>query len=361
MSKERLLSLDAFRGFTIAAMITVNNPGSWEHVYSPLLHAKWTGCTPTDLVFPFFLFIVGISMRFSLKTYDYKISGSSLLKIGRRTLVIFLVGCFLNAFPFVHFNWENFKIMGVLQRIAIAYGIAAILCLILPKRGLILASVVILIGYFLILFVGSPDPFSLTGNLVKHWDVAIMGENHLYRGFGIPFDPEGLLSSLPAVVTVLLGFLTGSYLERTGNKESILLRLMFTGCLLLLAGMWLSYVMPIIKALWTSTYVLYAAGLAMLVLSFFAFGIDLKGWKKVAQPFIIFGSNPLFIYALSGVLGTLLYMIPAGGSSLKGFLYQYLSSILGYNLGSLAEALLLVLICWTIAWLLYRKKIYIRI
>lgn len=361
MSKERLLSLDAFRGFTIAAMITVNNPGSWEHVYSPLLHTKWAGCTPTDLVFPFFLFIVGISMWFSLKAFDYKINRSSLLKIGRRTLVIFLVGCFLNAFPFAHFNWENFRIMGVLQRIAIAYAIAAILCLTLSKRGLVLASISILVGYFLVLFLGSPDPFSLTGNLVKHWDIAIMGESHLYKGFGIPFDPEGLLSSLPAVVTVILGFLTGSYLERPANKASVILRLMLTGCLLILAGMWLSFVMPIIKALWTSTYVLYTAGIALLVLSFFVFGIDVKGWKKVAKSFVIFGSNPLFIYSLSGVLGTLLYMIPVGDSSLKGFLYHYLSMMLGYNLGSLAGALLLVLICWVIAWVLYRKKIFIKI
>jgi predicted acyltransferase len=363
MKKERLLSLDAFRGFTIFGMIIVNNPGSWEHVYSPLLHSHWAGCTPTDLVFPFFLFIVGVSMWFSFKAFDYKLSKRAFIKIVRRSLVIFLVGAFLNAFPFTDFQWLTFRIMGVLQRIALTYALSAILCMLLNKRNLIIAAISILLGYFLILIAGSGhEPFSLAGNLVRQFDVAVFGEQHLYKGFGIPFDPEGLLSTLPSIATVIIGFLTGSFLESSENKEPVLLRFMLVGALLILSGIIASYAMPIIKALWTSSYVLYTAGLALVSLSFFIYAIDLKGWRKIGQPFIIFGSNPLFIYALSGILGTLVYIITVGETSLKEYVYNnYLIHILGYRSGSLLGALLLTGICWLVAWLLYRKKIYIKI
>jgi predicted acyltransferase len=363
MSKERLLSLDAFRGLTIAGMIVVNNPGSWAHVYAPLLHSKWEGCTPTDLVFPFFLFIVGVSMWFSFKAYDYKLSKASVFKIITRSLVIFAIGCFLNAFPFIDFKFETFRIMGVLQRIAIAYALASMLCLLLGRKNLILSTIIILISYFLILFSGGgSDPFSLAGNVTNRIDLFILGEKHLYTGFGIPFDPEGLLSTIPAVATVILGFLTGNYLDKAENKEAVLLRLTLIGSLLVFSGIVISYAMPIIKALWTSTYVIYTAGLAMIMLSFFIFLVDIKGWKKMAQPFIVFGSNPLFIYALSGILGTLLYIIPVGETSVKEYVYNhYLIHIFGYRSGSLLGALLLTGICWVVAWLLYRKRVYIKI
>jgi predicted acyltransferase len=362
MKKERLLSLDAFRGFTIAGMIVVNNPGSWDHVYSPLLHSEWAGCTPTDLVFPFFLFIVGVSMWFSFRTFDHKFSKLFLIKVLRRSLVIFMLGIFLNGFPFINFEWHSFRILGVLQRIAIAYAFAAFLCMILNRRLLIISSIVILTGYYLMLiFCGNADPFSLSGNLVKHIDIAVLGENHLYKGFGIPFDPEGLLSTLPSIVTIIIGFLAGNFLDKDLNKESILLRLLLTGVSLMFLGLLFSSIIPIIKALWTSTYVLYTSGLALVTLTFFIFFIDIKKWNLIVQPFVVFGSNPLFIYVFSGILGTLLYVIPIGQVSLKDFTYNYVVQFSGYRSGSLLCALLLVIICWFVAWLLYRKKIYIKI
>jgi predicted acyltransferase len=324
MKKERLLSLDAFRGFTIAGMILVNNPGSWNHVYPLLLHSKWTGCTPTDLVFPFFLFIAGVSMWFSFKTFKYELSKSVTIKIVRRSLVIFMVGAFLNAFPFIDFEWHTFRIMGVLQRISIAYFFAAFLCILLSRRNLIILSVLILACYYLLLnFGGSSEPFSLEGNLVKHLDISILGESHLYNGFGIPFDPEGLLSTLPSVVSIISGFLIGNFLEKIQNKEFSLRRLILTGISLIIAGLLFSFVMPVIKALWTSSYVLLTSGMACVILSLFVFLIDMKGMKKIAQPLVVFGSNSLFIYGFSGVLGTLLYIIPLGKESMKDFLYNH--------------------------------------
>ena len=249
---NRLLALDIFRGITIAAMIIVNIPGSWSYVYAPLRHAKWHGCTPTDLIFPFFLFIVGVAMTYSFKKFNNKISLIAVRKIAKRVLVIFLIGLALNAFPF-NTGFSNLRILGVLQRIAIAYGIAAILCLYFKQKKLIIISGLILIVYWLILIIFSQgDPYAMESNLVRIIDLKIIGENHLWLGLGIPFDPEGLLSTLPAVVTVILGYLTGKLIQKESNLKSAIYKLLLIGIAAIIAGLIWGMVFPINKSLWTS-------------------------------------------------------------------------------------------------------------
>ncbi len=217
---RRIYSIDIFRGMTIALMIIVNNPGSWGHVYAPLLHAKWHGCTLTDLVFPFFLFLVGASMRFAFVKWHYFPSKEFHKHIFWRTFSIFLAGIILNAYPFIKqdWDWSSFRILGVLQRIALAYGISALMIIRFDFKQMVQILTGILLFYWGILWVGvSGDPFGLETNLVRKLDILILGEEHLYRGFGLYFDPEGLLSTIPSVGTVIIGYLMGGMLHTTKN------------------------------------------------------------------------------------------------------------------------------------------------
>jgi len=230
MVSKRLISLDVLRGLTISLMIMVNNPGSWSYVYPPLLHAKWHGCTPTDLVFPFFLFIVGVSMWYSFKKFDGGITKLALYKVLKRFVIIFLLGLFLNGFP--NFDFENLRIYGVLQRIAIAYLFGALLCLFFNYKQLLLFCGIILVGYWGLLYFGaSTDVYGLATNVVRKVDLFLLGENHVYNGFGIPFDPEGLLSSIPSVATVLIGYFTGRLIEFSIDKISTVKKLLAFGSL----------------------------------------------------------------------------------------------------------------------------------
>ena len=364
---KRLMALDVLRGLTIVLMIIVNNPGSWSHVYAPLLHAKWHGWTPTDLVFPFFLFMVGTAMWYSFKKYNHKLDKGISKKILRRTVLIFLVGLFLNAFPFYTVELESFRIMGVLQRIAIAYGVASFLVLLLHFRGTAIASAGILLGYWAILLLfGGQDPLSLEENTVRKVDIFIFGEGHLYRGFGIPFDPEGLLSTLPAVVNVLFGFMAGRIIDRNTNQLKAIFQLLIYGTIFLLAGLIWNFVLPINKPIWTSSYVLVTCGLAGIFLALFLWIIDVKGKQKWAHPFLVFGMNPLFIYVLAGVWARILFLIkiPNGGEliSVKGWIYNnLLLSWAGPYNASLLFALHLGILFWLIGLGLFRKKIFIKI
>ncbi|MFV0540942.1 MAG: acyltransferase family protein, partial [Aestuariibaculum sp.] len=286
---KRLVSLDVFRGITILFMILVNTPGSWSYVYPPLRHADWNGCTPTDLVFPFFLFIVGISVFFAFKKNNSTLNKKTFLKISKRVCIIFLLGFLLNLYPF--FDFDNVRIMGVLQRIALAYGIGAVFCLGLGQRSMQIVLLVLLLGYWAMLFFlgESTDPYALEGNIVRTFDLLVLGENHVYKGFGVPFDPEGLLSSIPAVATVIIGYLVG---QAMSNRDSILrkLRVMAVcGLAMVIAGYLWGMVFPINKALWTSSYVLYTAGLGTLFFALLIFVIDLKKVVLWTRPFIHFG------------------------------------------------------------------------
>ncbi len=366
-SSGRLISLDIFRGLTIAFMIIVNTPGSWQYVYAPLRHAKWHGCTPTDLVFPFFLFIVGVSMWFSLKKYGNELNGSSFLRIARRTASIFALGLFLNIFPSFDRDYSTLRIMGVLQRIALAYGLGALICMSVNRDYLWIVTAVILLLYWALLaFFGGVDPYSLEGNFVLRIDKLILGTDHLYKGFGIPFEPEGLLSTVPSICTVIIGYYTGELVGRKSEGGKNVLKILVIGAALIgLAILWNKF-FPINKALWTSSYVLYTAGIAMMVLSVIYWLADVVKFQKWGWFFVVFGTNALFSYFLAGIWTRmmLLIKIPAGNDeiSLYSWFYEKICVPVAGNLnGSLMFAIIQMLFIWCIALILYRKKILIRL
>lgn len=367
-TSKRLLSLDVLRGLTIALMILVNTPGSWSFIYPPLKHAAWHGCTPTDLVFPFFLFIVGMSVYFSFKKYDTSLSKATATKIIKRTLIIFLIGLLLNLYPY--FNFEKVRIMGVLQRIALAYGAGALLCLAFKKQRLLIILAGILLGYWALLYFGAEsDPYSLEQNVVRRFDFLIFGEYHIYKGFGIPFDPEGLLSSIPAVATVIIGYLIGQVIDIETSIILKMKKLVLYGVLMVLIGGAWALVLPLNKPLWTSSYVLYTAGLATLFLALLIFIIDYQKYQTWSKPFVHFGSNPLFIFVFSGLYAkTISYLIkiPVSGSEKPISLYNYLftkifAPTFGNMNGSLLFAISHIIVFWLICYVLYRKKIFIKI
>ncbi|MDP2337803.1 MAG: DUF5009 domain-containing protein [Bacteroidota bacterium] len=365
---QRYLALDVLRGMTVALMILVNNPGSWAHIYAPLEHSKWHGCTPTDLVFPFFLFVVGVSMFFSFAKYGNTLNRESLLKIGKRTLLIFAIGLFLNSFPQWDADFSKLRIMGVLQRIALAYGIGAVIVLASPRKYLpYIGGAILLLYWGLLYFFGGSDPFSLQGNVTSIIDTAILGTSHLYKGFGIPFDPEGLFSTIPAIVTVIIGYLVGSVVKET-EKKKVPKQLIIFGVAAIVAGLIWGLVFPINKPIWTSSYVLYTAGWACLVLALLIWIIDLKGYSKWTSFFVVFGMNPLFIFALSGlwarILGRMIKIAGPDGTPIGGstWLYQQVFlPIAGELNGSLLYAISHVVVFWLIGYVLYKNKIFIKV
>jgi len=366
MATKRLMALDIMRGLTIALMIMVNTPGSWSYVYPPLLHSKWNGCTPTDLVFPFFLFIVGVSMWYAFKKFDKGITKKSLYKVLKRSSIMFLLGVFLNAFP--KFDFENLRYLGVLQRIAIAYLIGALLCMQFNYKQLLFIFIGILVSYWGLLFFGSADePFELSSNVVLKVDLLLFCENHIYHGFGIPFDPEGLLSSIPSVATLLLGYFSGRIIELGNDTMNAVKKLLVYGALTVFIGYTWSFLFPINKALWSSTYVLYTGGLAMVFLAFLLWVIDVNGFKKWASPFIHFGTNPLAIYMFSGIYVSLILFLNITNSegnlaSVYDYLYSDVFVPIGGNMnGSLLFAIAHIIFFWLITYVLFKKKIFIKI
>ncbi len=364
----RLLSLDIFRGMTVAFMIIVNTPGSWNYVYSPLRHAEWHGCTPTDLVYPFFLFIVGVSIWFSLKKYGHELNGPSIVRILRRTASIFALGVLLAIFPYFLRDYSTFRIMGVLQRIALAYGFGALICMLVNRNYLWIVTAVILLLYWgLLAFLGGSDPYSLEGNFALKVDEALLGKNHMYKGFGIPFEPEGLLSTIPSICTVIIGFYTGEIVGKSKKGTRSVLKLLLIGVSLSGLGLLWNEFFPINKPLWTSSYVLYTSGLAMVTLTFIYFFSDVLKWQKWGTFFRIFGTNALFAYFMAGIWTKLmLYVIkvPSGDKSISlyNWLYEKLCVPLAGNMnGSLLFALIQMLFIWLLVFLLYRKKIFIKV
>ncbi|MCX6302211.1 MAG: DUF5009 domain-containing protein [Bacteroidia bacterium] len=366
-SSNRLVSLDIFRGMTIAFMIIVNTPGSWTYVYPPLRHAAWNGCTPTDLVFPFFLFIVGVSMWYSFKKYGHEINAGSLFRIFRRMVTIFAVGLFLAIFPYFNRDYSTLRIMGVLQRIAIAYGLGAIICLTVRRQYLwIVAAALLLLYWALLAFLGGYDPFSLEGNFVQKMDAAILGTNHMYKEFGRPFDPEGLLSTLPAICTVIIGYFIGEMLGKETPSGKTVLKLLLLGASSIGLGLLWSMLFPINKPIWTSSYVLYTAGWAMAVLAAIYFLADVLRFQKWGTFFTVFGMNALFSYFLAGIWTRLMLFIKIPVGDEKVTLYNWFYShvcvpVAGNMIGSLMFALIQVLLIWLIALILYKKKILIKL
>lgn len=370
--QDRFISLDTFRGATIALMILVNTPGTWGHVYAPLRHAQWHGCTLTDLVFPFFLFIIGVSMRFSFEKYEFCKWGPLFKKVVWRTITIFTIGLLLNAFPFVRqdWDWSHFRIMGVLQRIALAYLMASFIVVRADIIGIVKISLGLLFGYWILLmgygWYSGLDPYALKSNLILIVDAYIFGENHLYGGTGIPFDPEGLLSTIPSIVTVLIGFLVGTMIKTAEDHKDNTQRMAVLGALLIIFGWGWGFVFPINKQLWTSSYVLYTSGIATVVLAGLIWLVDVKGLKTWTKPFVIFGANAIFLYAASSIWAKILLKIrfELDGKMISGYGYLYqtvFQPFAGDLNGSFLFALFHVFMFWLILAWMYRKKIFIKI
>lgn len=378
-TENRLLALDVFRGITIAGMILVNDPGSWSAVYAPLCHASWNGLTPTDLVFPFFMFIMGISMYFSLRRYNSLFSRGAVTKIFRRAVLIFLIGLGINWFAlwfgtFMSMGngeftfWERFtqnifpvadiRILGVLQRLALAYLGGAILCLGIRPRYQLFTAVMILVGYFVILMVGEGFIRS-EHNILSVVDRAVLGVRHLYGGgasSGMAFDPEGLLSTLPCFAHVLFGACVGRMLGEVKENEIRIRQLFIFGTILLFAGYLWSYACPVNKRIWSPTYVLISCGAASLLFALFIYWIDVKGYKRGCRFFEVFGVNPLFIYVWSEIVAIVL------AYTLQDKIYTVvLASWLEAYFASLVYALLYVMLNWGFAYILYKRHIYIKI
>jgi predicted acyltransferase len=387
---QRILALDIFRGLTIAFMIIVNTPGNGSVAWGPLLHARWHGFTPTDLVFPSFLFAIGISAWFSLKKYDHRPTGRALGRIWRRTAILFLIGVFmwyvpgfvaslfsLTAGTYVADVAARIRIMGVLQRLALCYGIGSTLALFVPRRTLIGIGGVILLAYWWLMwsFGQGPDPYSLQTNAALRLDTWLFGSNHLYHGErvnGVPFafDPEGLLSTLPAIVTFIIGYLTGQFLDRTADRRRALSELLPAACLLIAAGFlwdyWLGF--PINKKLWTSSYTLYAGGWSLLVLGLVMWAVDVHGKDRLLSFFNVFGRNPLLAYITSEVLVVCLFTIVfagAGGQPQTAYAWLYLHTgipIAGDNaVGSFVFAAGYTLFNWLFAWACYERGVIIKV
>ena len=372
---KRSLALDIFRGMTVCFMIIVNTPGSDTCAYSPLHHARWHGFTPTDLVFPSFLFAVGNAMSFAMKKFETMSQGAVLWKILRRTLLIFLLGYLMYWFPFFQQqadgHWSlipiaDTRIMGVLERIALAYGIAALLIYYLSARTVMIIAAVLLIGYWVVLLVaGVPgmDPYSMTGNAGYRLDLFILGESHMYHGEGIAFDPEGLLSTLPAVVNVICGYFAGVYIAKKGREYEGLTKLLLWGCGFVVIALAWNMSFPINKKLWTSSFVMLTVGIDMVLLSFLIYVIEFCNKRAWTGFFNVFGKNPLFIYLLSELLIVVLFLIPAGhDESVADWVNRvFYQAVFPGAFGSLLFALTYMMICWCVGkWLDY-KKIYIKV
>lgn len=408
---KRFYSLDVFRGATVALMILVNNPGSWSFIYSPLEHAPWHGLTPTDLVFPFFLFAVGNALAFVMPRLEAGGDAVFWKKVIKRTLLIFAIGLFLNWWPFARWQddqlvasgwtWINSKggvsgvrILGVLQRIALCYFFASVIIYYLKQRGAFLVGLIILLLYWLLCIAGNPaDPYSLTGWFGTNVDMAILHDAHMYHGEKLnnlpyAFDPEGLMSTLPAIVQVIFGYLVGDYIIKrtlqlpgdtdTTKAENLLYRtltgLFIAAMAFLVAGYVWGLSFPINKKIWTSSYVVATTGMATAILATMIYAIEVRGLRGwFTRFFDVFGKNALFVFALSAFLpkGLALIRIPNGTDD-KGvplfttpwkFLYDKLYKFVPGDprIGSLLFALTVIIFMWAICWWMDKKKIYIKV
>jgi predicted acyltransferase len=379
----RMISLDVFRGITIAAMILVNDPGSWSHIYPPLEHADWNGWMPTDLIFPAFLFIVGVSMTLSFASRASRgmSRGALAIHIVRRSALIFAIGLFLNGFP--HFHLDSIRIMGVLQRIAVCYLVAGLLYLLLSRRksgadgnarssaaAIAGIAAILLVGYWAVLkFVPVPGygagHLGKDDNLGSYIDRTLLG-GHLWAE-SVTWDPEGILSTFPAIVSLLIGILAGEWLrsEREGTRKAA--GLAAAGMVLLIAGLLLDPYFPINKNLWTSTFVLFTGGCSMLALAACYSAVDLRGWRKWAAPFLVFGRNAILAYALAAVVSEISTEFEFRDSlhrprTLHGWIYQrYFVPHASPVNASLWFAIAFVILIFLLLWPLYRWKIFVRI
>lgn len=383
---RRLLALDILRGITIAGMLLVNNPGSWAHIYAPLRHAPWNGLTPTDLVFPFFMFIMGVSTWFALKKYDFRLTGAVAWKIVRRSVLIFLIGLalawfgrtlrgVLNERPFFEaaFDFDTIRLLGVLPRLAICYFFGSFLALLFRGQSLYWLVGTFLVVYSAIILIGEGYEFS-ENNIIYIVDNAVIGSAHLYAdtvdGITLKLDPEGLVSTLPSIAHMLTGFICGGLIMAVKNNRDRINRLFIIGTILTFSGFLLSYGLPINKKIWSPTFVLTTCGLASLLLGLLIWIIDIKGHRRWCRFFEVFGINPLFLFCLGSVMAIVsgAVKVPWSGAetgmiSISGWVYRaVMMPVFGDpTLASLVYALVFIAVNWAIGLILYKKKIYIKI
>ncbi|WP_028296373.1 acyltransferase family protein [Olivibacter sitiensis] len=398
--KQRYYSLDVFRGATVALMILVNNPGSWSHIFAPLAHAQWHGATPTDMVFPFFLFAVGNAMAFVIPRLQQAGATSFYKKVIKRTLLIFLIGLLLNWFPFL--NWQGdelvfkpwvdpnnptsgIRILGVFQRIAIAYFFASLMAYYFKPKSVFFLSLLILMGYWaLCAFLGGADPYTLQGWFGTAIDLKVLGVAHMYKGEGVPFDPEGIASTLPSIVQVAFGYLVGHAITTSKNNLTstdpkghiyrLLSTLMVVGFIAMLIGLFWDLGFPINKKIWSSSYVVYTTSLAIMSLGCLIWYIEVKdhrgGWTRF---FDVFGKNPLFIFVISAIIPKTMWLIRIENGIGENGDIRYTNPLSWFytevcakvpappEVGSLLYAICFLCLLWSICYWLDRKKIYIKV
>jgi len=365
---SRLVSLDAFRGATIAAMILVNDPGDWSAVYAPLHHARWHGWTPTDLIFPFFLFIVGVSMVLSFRSRRERgaTRGALLKHVALRSAIIVFLGLFMTAFPF--FRLGTLRYPGVLQRIGVCYLVAASAYLFLKRRGQVVTILALLFGYWALLML-VPVPgygtgrLDAEGNLAAYIDRALM-LGHLWTP---RWDPEGLLSTLPAIATALVGALAGEWITSKRTPQIKAVGMLAAGAAGLGIGEIWHVWLPINKNLWTSSYVIFTAGFALVLLGLCYWVVDVKGWRGWTKPFVVYGTNAITVYFLSGLLAKMLdiWKVTLGDGRIvvvKTYVFQnWFAPFLSAKNASLAFALAYVVFWLALMWVLYRRRIFIKV
>jgi predicted acyltransferase len=361
MSNQRFLSLDVFRGMTICLMIIVNTPGDGAATFAPFLHAEWNGFTPTDLVFPSFLFAVGNAMSFVLPKWEKLPNSTVSFKILKRTLLIFLLGYLMYWFPFTGSIGET-RILGVLQRIALCYGIGSFIAYYMHERVVMILSALLLLIYWYLSM-----NFGIVGNVPNQqnagfiFDKWIMGEAHMYHGEGFAFDPEGWLSTLPAIVNVLIGFRVGKFIQEKGKTYEGLTHLLMWGAGFIFLGFMWNYQFPINKKLWSSSFVMLTVGLDMVIIGTIIYRIELQRQLQFSGFFEVFGKNPLVIYLFSELLLTVLNMITVGDITLFNWIFNHGFSFFAPYWASLAFAVSYMLVCWLLGYILDKFKIYIRV
>jgi predicted acyltransferase len=377
---QRLISLDVFRGITISGMILVNMVGTAGKGYPPLLHADWNGCTPTDLVFPFFLFIVGVAIAFSFAKY-LNPSNSSYLSQGnpeglywriiRRSAILFALGIFLNGFW--NYDWSSIRIMGVLQRISLTYLFASLIVLNFPKKAQWGIAKLLLIGYWLAMsFIPIPDygmgNLTREGNFGAYIDRLIIGTAHLYKGdnFNSMGDPEGLFSTLSATVNVLLGYFTGEWLRKQPIKSRTSINLIIGGLVCLVIGQVWGFVFPINKKLWTSSFVVFTTGWALLLFAACYELIEVRQTQRWSKPFEVIGMNPITIFVASVLMIKILVKTHIGSGENAPTTFNWIYEQLfipwiGEINGSLFFALVTLLFWWSVGYVMYRQRWFIKV
>jgi predicted acyltransferase len=366
----RIISLDTFRGLTIAAMVLVNDPGSWSHVYAPLRHAEWNGCAIADLVFPFFLFIVGISVAVS---FGRRIEAGEekrdlYIRIVRRALALFALGLLLNGFPY--YDMSTLRVPGVLQRIAVCYLAASVIFLNTKWKGRLVWAAGLLLAYWAAME-WIPVQGAGAGHYEKGINLAAWIDGHLLAGHmwqaTKTWDPEGILSTAGAISTTLFGALAGQWLTGRAEPRDKATGLFAAGGAGAASGALWGFLMPINKSLWTSSYAVFTAGLALICLGAVYYFVDVRGWKRWAWPARVLGMNAIAAYVLAGIMARLLYLINVTGSdgstiALKTLIYENLFlSWLGDLNASLAYAITFIGMVWICMLPLYARKLFIKI